>query len=185
MSNGLERVWNIARLPIVLTIVLTLLLVILRLSGLPSAAILSLVSAVIGGLIATGSQAWFSEQDRQTQLRLAAMDKRLEAHQQAYELWRKLCYRVIDVDALDGVILQCQEWWDGHCLYLTGKAREAFRSAYLDAKLIRNLRSARDSKGLLENWGRITEAGKTIEMGVYLPSISGEKDEFPQPTLPK
>jgi len=183
MWNGLGRIWHIARIPILLVAVVVLLLLTLRLAGLPSDAFLSLVSAIIGGLIATLSQVWFSERDRQTRLQLAALDKRLEAAQRAYARWRRLCYLLIDYEALDEIVLECQTWWDDNCLYLTAPARQAFRSAYLDAKLMKNLRANRDLKALQENWNHITEAGRIIESSVYLPALSGWKDEFPQPSL--
>jgi hypothetical protein len=42
----------------------------LNIFGFSSDALLSLISAIIGGLIATSSHAWASAQDRQNQLRL-------------------------------------------------------------------------------------------------------------------
>jgi small-conductance mechanosensitive channel len=77
----------------------------LNIFGFSSDALLSLVSAIIGGLIATSSQAWISTQDRHHQLRLAAIEKRLEAHQQAFSLWRKLLANIGNQNALNETIM--------------------------------------------------------------------------------
>jgi hypothetical protein len=67
-----------------LSILLRLLLVLIafvllgfgmKLFGISSDALLSLISAIVGGLIAISSQAWISAQDRENQLRLAAVEK--------------------------------------------------------------------------------------------------------------
>jgi hypothetical protein len=75
-----------------------------------SDALLSLISAIVGGLIATTSQAWISTQDRENQLRLAAIEKRLIAHQEAYALWRKLIFASSEDEEFENVVLECQNW---------------------------------------------------------------------------
>ena len=80
----------------------------LKIFGISSDALLSLISAIVGGLIATSSQTWVSAQDRENQLRLAAIEKRLIAHQEAYALWRKLIFTSIEDDDFGNVVLECQ-----------------------------------------------------------------------------
>ena len=63
------------------------------------------------------------------QLRMAAVEKRLEAHQHAYMLWRKLRTN-LHSDNINSIVMECQEWWQCNCLYLAPAAREAFRLAY-------------------------------------------------------
>ena len=65
------------------------------------------------------------------QLRLAAVDRRLQAHQEAYALWRKLIFT--SQDSIHTVVIECQDWWNNNCLYLSHEAREAFRDAFFAA----------------------------------------------------
>src|ERR1700730_553321 len=72
------------------------------------------------------------------QLRMAAVEKRLEAHQHAYLLWRKLRSNVYSND-INSIVLECQQWWERNCLYLAPAAREAFLQAYFAAADHRSL----------------------------------------------
>jgi hypothetical protein len=61
------------------------------------------------------------------QLRMAALDKRLQVHQEAFTNWRKLF--TSNPEDMDAVAQQCRDWWNLNCLYLEPQVREA----YLDA----------------------------------------------------
>ncbi len=63
------------------------------------------------------------------QLRMAALDRRLQAHQEAFELWRELL-EAAHTDGIGKVVMKCQSWWERNCLYLEPKVREAFVAAY-------------------------------------------------------
>ena len=69
------------------------------------------------------------QQRAQTQLRLAAVERRLQAHQEAYSLWRKILAHVHS-NEIGETVMECQFWWDKNCLYLCEEARQAFRDAY-------------------------------------------------------
>ncbi|HET9912759.1 MAG TPA: hypothetical protein VFQ13_12760, partial [Anaerolineales bacterium] len=105
----------------------------LRIFEINSDALLSLISAIVGGLIATSSQAWISTQDRENQLRLAAIERRLTAHQEAYALWRKLIFTSSEDNDFGNVVLECQSWWNNNCLFLDAKSRKAFFDAFMAA----------------------------------------------------
>jgi hypothetical protein len=110
------------------------------------------------------------------QLRLAALDKRLEAHQHAYMLWRKLLANLYS-DKINSIVLECQEWWQGHCLYLTPDAREAFRLAYSFAWDHRKLGRSAGVDLMKENYETIAKAGPAIVSGVELPSLGEQEAE--------
>jgi hypothetical protein len=57
------------------------------------------------------------------QLRLAAAEQRLRAHQEAFRLWRKLASNMHE-QAIFETVRECQEWWNSNCLYLSAGARE-------------------------------------------------------------
>lgn len=109
------------------------------------------------------------------QLKMAAIDKRLEVHQQAYFLWRKLLFKV-DSDEISDVVEECQSWWVKHCLYLSPEAREAFYNAYIAAFNHKSFTKGYiDVKSIKENLETIKYAGDLIVSGVELPTL-GERE---------
>jgi hypothetical protein len=111
------------------------------------------------------------EQRAHTQLRLAAVDRRLQAHQEAFSLWRKLLAHVHS-DMIGETVMECQSWWDKNCLYLCEEARKSFRDAYDAAFNHRQyLQQHIDSELVKKNFDTITKAGSLIVKGVDLPSL--------------
>lgn len=111
------------------------------------------------------------------QLRMAAAEKRLEAHQRGYALWRKLRSNLYS-NEIHSVVLECQEWWINSCLYLTPEAREAFRLAYSFAGDHRSLLargSGVSGADVRENYQMIMKAGDAIVSDVGLPTL-GERE---------
>jgi hypothetical protein len=108
------------------------------------------------------------------QLRLAAAEKRLEIHQEAFVMWRGLL-QVVHTAQVREVVRTCQTWWEHNCLFLTAEARGAFMRAYqaaADHQMIldgpRNDETARLAR---ENWNTIMRAGLDIVEGVNLPAM--------------
>jgi hypothetical protein len=109
------------------------------------------------------------------QLRLAAIDRRLHAHQEAFALWRKLLSSVHN-DSIGQVVLECQEWWNNNCLYLGPEARASFNTAYRCAFNHRDFLQDRTNPELVKsNWKDIVHAGDVIVRDAELPSL-GEKE---------
>jgi hypothetical protein len=112
-----------------------------------------------------------------SQLRLAAIDQRLETHQKAYSLWRKLLSRVHDKEMIGEIVYECQQWWSENCLYLEPEPRRAFKVA-LDAASIHNELKEDKNVTLIErNWSVITQAGEAIVKAVKLPPIGDLESE--------
>lgn len=119
------------------------------------------------------------------QLRLAALDRRLEAHQQAYGLWRKVIRTVHHEDAAQ-TVFECQEWWDKNCLYLSEEARDAFQRSYSAAfhhtsYTRANPRDAAALKLINDNWETIQRAGEVIVKAAALPPIPMENEQIENP----
>jgi len=111
------------------------------------------------------------------QLRLAAVEKRLAAHQEAFTLWRRLMATAYD-DALGSVVLECQDWWNKNCLYLSADARDAFNRSYSLAQNHRTLaQSNRDLDAVKRYSEIIFAAGEAIVAGVELPSLGSRESE--------
>jgi hypothetical protein len=118
----------------------------------------------------------FLEDLRSTQqLRMAAIEKRLHTHQHAFTLWRKLVSSAFSDDVVS-VVMECQDFWNRNCLYLSPAAREAFQDAYFAAKDHRQFVEARmPGNEVRENWLLIIKAGEAIVSGVELPTL-GERE---------
>ena len=100
------------------------------------------------------------EHAHENKLRLAALEKRLEAHQHAYTLWRKLGNSIHE-GTLESVYFECEEWWDQNCLYLSPEARGAFRDASRAA--IAHDRDFSSNTELAEkHWDEFWAAGEII-----------------------
>jgi K+-sensing histidine kinase KdpD len=131
---------------------------------------------VVGALITVAAQHWSGELERKHQLRMAAAERRLEAHQQAFALWRKLIVTVHNENEIHNVVGECQQWWNNNCLYLSPDAREKFRFAYVCAASHKDyLKDRNNPKLITENWVNITDAGEAIVKGVELPTL-GENE---------
>jgi hypothetical protein len=142
-------------------------------------AITALLGVLIGGSITSFVQYTMSEATRKQQLQLAALDKRLQAHQDAFTLWHRLIFaNRRDNEEFAEVVQQCQDWWQSNCLYLTAEARSAFRKAYLSAVDHNNLVNMHgDSKLIIAAWEDMERAGKIIVEGVGLPSLGDETNK--------
>src|SRR5689334_15919765 len=99
--------------------------------GVSPEATTALLGVLIGGTITSFIQYMMLEGTKEQQLRLAALDKRLQAHQEAFTLWQRLIFADRRNDEFSKVVTECQDWWQSNCLYLTSEARSAFRKAYL------------------------------------------------------
>jgi hypothetical protein len=108
----------------------------------------------------------------QNLLRLAALERRLQAHQDAFELWRKLLSAAHGPDT-GNVVMECQEWWNKNCLYLEAEARNAFNMAYHSAHMHEGLKQDPSNLSLVtDNWTKIMAAGDIIVKSVDLPPIA-------------
>jgi hypothetical protein len=106
------------------------------------------------------------------QLRVAALDRRLQAHQESFKLWRNLR---LD-DSKDGsarAVLACQTWWDENCLYLEPQVREAFANAYVNEHLRSELvRMRADSESIIKAADIVNAFPDVLFKAVSLPTLS-------------
>ncbi|MEK9802649.1 MAG: hypothetical protein VW475_04480 [Curvibacter sp.] len=113
----------------------------------------------------------------QQQLRLAAVERRLAAHQEAFTLWRRLI-GAAHSEGVHTLVLECQDWWEKNCLYLGAEARDSFNRAYFAASSHRELTRARvDAEEVKANWALLMKAGDDIVAGVQLPSLGNRESE--------
>jgi hypothetical protein len=70
------------------------------------------------------------------------------------------------------LVLDCQEWWNNNCLYLSPDARAAFKKAYIAADYLSqptNIQAGPESRK--KDVEELNLAGEIIVKGVYLPSV--------------
>lgn len=65
------------------------------------------------------------EKERYDKFRLAALDKRLDIHQEAYYRWSKMIHLRFKED-VDNILLGSVEWYNKNCLFLDSKSRIEF-----------------------------------------------------------
>ncbi len=118
-------------------------------------------------------------------MRLAVVERRFHAHQEAYSLWLELFQGMHQEDNFDRV-LKCQSWWNSNGLYLDEAPRKSFRDAYIAASMHRDIlnvpaemRDEESTQSIKENWDRIKSAGPAIESAVSLPSLGDLAVEGP------
>ena len=106
------------------------------------------------------------------QLRLAAVDRRLQTHQEAFTHWRRLM-AATHTDEVGEVVTQCQAWWEQNCIYLEPTVREGFVKAYRAASDHNQLLQERaEVETIKESWSLITAFPNILFQAVQLPALS-------------
>jgi hypothetical protein len=128
----------------------------------------------------------------QHQLRVAALDKRLQAHQEAYAHWRQLIHAMQTGKEFNKTVLECQSWWEHNCLYLEAEPRQAFHRSYMTALQVRQ-RYGRGADTLppavyklsMEFEQQIYECGDTLVKAAKLPELAarGEAERVEEDAL--
>ena len=141
-----------------------------------SKLVIGFIGVIIGSAISSITSIVISKENRKGQLAVASLEKRLEAHQTAYSIWRKLISSVHDEEKLNEILMTAQDWWEKDCLYLDPESRGAFRASIFSADIHKDLlrapRSKESLKNIKENWATIMKPGETLVEGVYLPSLT-------------
>ena len=132
-----------------------------------------LIASIIGGLIANAFAFFVLRSTQQHEMRMAALDKRLGAHQEGFALWAKLYRKLHDDDKKD-VVDECYAWWNNHCLYLSEPARTNFKASIDDVLAYIKYKGTADQ---IPAYQRIVDVFKYLQEGVGLPAISVVKNE--------
>ena len=127
------------------------------------------------------------------QLRLAGVDRRLQAHQEAFALLWALVDQMHAPDVREQV-QACVKWWQQNCLYLEPSAREAFVDTYSMVSAHDSLMRASLSKTEAEveqlgetmaaihrNWERIMDSINVVLEAVALPPLSANEEAALRP----
>lgn len=107
----------------------------------------------------------------QHQLRLAAVEKRLQAHQEAFCLWRKI-NGALGSEHLPEIIRECDEWWGNNSLYLEPEPRRAFLEAWVSARDLKWYQENSEASLVTKCHQQINYAGEAITKAVKLPRLN-------------
>lgn len=129
-------------------------------------ALVGLLGTILGGGITLSGQWFMASRQEKNQFRLAALDKRLQVHQEAYTRWHEMLRVIDEQDQLGQATVRSQEWWFQNCLYLDPAVRKEFFWCTQDV-----FGYAKDETMRKEVWTRITGLGDVIAAAVDLPSI--------------
>lgn len=144
-----------------------------------SKSAIGMIGITIGALISGFFSYFISETNYRKQLRLAALDRRLETHQQAFSLWWDIRSNIFTEEKLSEIIQNATNWWQKNCLFLGPKSRSAFYACLIFAANHADLVKYRtpgseDKKEIRESWDIIMLPGKTLVEEMALPSLADE-----------
>lgn len=159
-------------------IILILFIYFIFFGDIPSGVAIAFLGVLVGSIISGVVQFVISDTNIKQQLRLAVLDKRFQAHQEAYTLWQGLLFIDRQKKESTQFILNCQEWWNKNCLYLSADARSAFKKAYIAADYLSQpveVQAGLDARK--KDMEDLKRAGEIILNGVNLPSIGEEESK--------
>ena len=141
-------------------------------------ATLGFLGALIGASIPAIISWNISHRERTDRFRLVALEKRMEVHQDAFQIWRKLIFSLNKPKERDEIVLRGQDWWNKNCLYLDAKSRDSFHSSLILAWGIDNSMSVKERR---KEFNEINATGKHLIEGVHLPFRGKVESEHPEP----
>jgi hypothetical protein len=106
------------------------------------------------------------------QLRLAAIDTRLAAHQETFTRWRLMQSNMYRPEIQD-ICSDAQVWWNSNCLYLEPTVRDAFLTVTQNAMRHNSLANGRASgEELKANFAPFEAFPKLLFDAIQLPHFS-------------
>ena len=112
------------------------------------------------------------QHSHENRLRMAALDKRLQVHQEAFSLWRGLMKDLHFPERLRDHVLKCQSWFEQNCLYLTPRSRTSFSDAYWTAANHYNIpRGLEFQRQWSESFDKINICGDILLEEVSIPPL--------------
>ena len=120
--------------------------------------------------LAQANRAVLQRQGQRHELSMAAIDKRLAVHQEAFARCFQLYFQAHEEASAD-LAEQSLQWWRENCLYLSANSNTTFVRACVAAGMHRGLIDKVPQEALEDNWSRIDGSWETIAAEVDLPQI--------------
>lgn len=115
--------------------------------------------------------------DQFNNLRMAALDKRLEVHQEAYELVFGMLEALGDREREIEILKKANEFWKTKSLYVSEAVRETIDRAMIATNAHASTFSGSSPVRPEDNRKRISDALRAIEAAVNLPSFANAAEE--------
>ena len=178
-------IFGLEALPLIILALVIVLVTVLLLSlfnFIDSKVLIGFFGIIIGSGISAATSILIAKTDYRAKLAVAALDKRLDAHQIAYALWDEIVGAVHSSDHISDVVEKAQEFWKNNCLYLDAKSRHAFRDCYFFAlnhrELLKGDRNDETKRLIKESWDTIMLPGTALAEGISLPSLGGDESDY-------
>ena len=137
--------------------------------------LITAISGIIGVIIGAYITLKKFKHERKDKYLFAALDQKLKAHQEAYNLAWDLPSAAHRSENDDSYLKKCEKWFRENSLYLEPDAREAFFKAYRTAWIYKTYldmwRESGDSTELKKAWKDITSAKYIIEQNTSKPLL--------------
>jgi hypothetical protein len=141
--------------------------------------------ALVGGVIVIVCQIFISgrelsvrknlaKQERLDRYMSAALERRLETHQQAFALWYDLMWNLnSENNDRKAIADDCEKWWKNNNFYLDKESSSAFKTAYIVANTFDqyNPTSEEDAKNRKKDFHTIHKVGNLLREGIGLPHL--------------
>ncbi|MCE5270582.1 hypothetical protein LLH00_04790 [bacterium] len=162
----------------VLGILISATVVFLIMKQVDSDAVVGFLGVLIGAGVSSATSFLLANRSYRQQLAMAALDRRLAVHQQAYIKWMEIIESYRDKEKVYKVVKNANAWWRQNCLYLDAQSRIAFKKCIGAAELYPELNVGPDDpekrKKIKECNETIWETGRIIVQGVALPNLEDE-----------
>ena len=146
-------------------------------------AAFGLIGIIIAASLSASVSIYVLTRTQKNALQMAALDKRLQALQDAYKLWSDVARHIHQEDSLIHAIEKANNWWTENCLYLDATSRESFRRSLIAAGNHKNLLESRSDpnwkKEVDENWDIIRRVPTDLIEAAYLRPLSDLEIDVP------
>ena len=140
-----------------------------------STAAVGFLGVITGSGVSAATNWLTAREQRKQQWALAALDKRLAAHQEAFVQWKKVIGAISGGEEIRIVALDAERWLNNNCIYLDAVSGRAFQDFLIcavtnECKLrATQLAKLKDCKP--EIWKTIMKPGQVIPAAVSLPNL--------------
>ena len=130
------------------------------------------LGSFVGARVAAGSQERIAQKQIESQLRLAAIDRRLQVHQEAYTFWIRAMRALRKRDELATILPEAYDWWDRNCLYFSSpELATDFKRTMSEAGSYEAMLNAADRFLMEKIMNEMMETGPKLQRAVGLPLI--------------
>lgn len=138
---------------------------------------------ILGSSVTYLYNRFLSKQSFKQQLLLSNLDKKLNAHQEAFSKWWEIRSNIYERDKIFDVVEDATEWWKNNCLYLFPNSRMALYDCLIFATNHKNLIEYKNDSynykiAIEESWDIITAPGKIIPEEIDIKAFEDQDKLF-------